>query len=165
MGDRTAVTLTFLHEHAEQVLAIIKKSHCKPDPYRLIGDSLQQSDGVILTSLVFDEVNYGKLPFEDQLTEQGIACTCDSNSEYTNTAFIRHSRYTKEGIHSYKFVDQEDYYVGVEYLMSLLSNTSQLNQYITDQYKRITPLKWTNQAEYGRLYRAVQLIAPTPVEF
>ena len=147
MGDRTYVTLTIPSALADLALPLL-------DAY---DDSGEDSGNRYFTFLA---VNYGELDFLPQLMEAGIPFNSEWASGNEYGAGCKSCRFTPEG----ELIIKEIYDEGINpchtSLMSLIDSPSALRAYILAHDERITALPWDNQVEYGKLYRAKQLISP-----
>lgn len=150
MGDRTTVILTVLNEHINTV-----KNICDE-----FDDEF--TSGNDCHSLLFYEVNYGKLDFLEELKIRGIAYDnyWDAGSEYSAGSLT--CRFTPEGEVIIKELFDNQKNPDINELVSLLSSHNALIKYILDHKEKISVLPWDNQAEYGRIYAALHLITPKP---
>ena len=150
MGDCTYVTLQILASQQEEADAIIGEDTASEewdrDNYHFYG---------------FTEVDYGELSFLRDFIAQGIAFESrwEAGSEYT--AGSTYARFTPEG-ESVRFdVYDERINPPIDKLLSLIDNYAALRKYIEIHHKSTTPLPLDEkQVEYGKKYRAIQLIAP-----
>lgn len=93
--------------------------------------------------------------------EQGIACdsSWDAGSEYT--AGTMHTRFTPEGTVIKFDVYDERINPPIHKLLELIDDYAALRKYIEIHHESTTPLPLDEkQVEYGKKYRAIQLIAP-----
>lgn len=152
MGDRTSVTLTVpteLRAEAERIALANGFESAHTSEVHALG----------ITHISFYEVNYGELPFLDELTDASIAhdSDWDHGSEYSKgCAFVR---FTPEGEPRYGSYDDDTFHPNLNQCMSLLDDPNALIQYIKNHKEEVTPLPWDNQVEYGKLYRTKQLIS------
>ncbi len=155
MGDRTHVTLTIRKEHQAEAEAIIQKvDGCPPDEdFEEIGPDL------VLAR--FFEVNYGNLDFLNELVAAGIAFDSewDAGGEYAKGG--DYARFTETGE-----LQRRELYEGEENppigpLLERIDDPEALRTFILDYHERKQILPWDSQVEYGKLYRARQLIQPT----
>ena len=149
MGDRTYVTLTVLKEQAKEAEAL----------FAWPADHHSENLGInphIYYS--FYEVNYGDLPFLDALQEAGIAFDSEweHGSEYGSGCDF--CRFRSDG--SVQRYDYSDEYKNpdLHQMMKLLDEPEALKAYILDHHRKITPMLWDRQIEYGKLYRTKQLL-------
>ena len=159
MGDRTRVILTVLTCHYEQVKDIFE-GYWKCDKYNT--DEVELLNSVSVTWLQFDEVNYGELPHLDKLTSLGIAYSSEweEGSEYPEGG--QKVYFTKEGEEVHKNYDASNLNIKYQELRNILSLTSNpladLEARVAVMTDLLRPINWENQEEYGKRYRARQLI-------
>ncbi len=150
MGDRTSVTLSVLKE--QYIEAACFFGDFEPDHIA--------SDDVGFSHVSFYEVNYGDLPFLDDLQMAGIAFDShwDPGSEYGSGT--EYCRFLSDG--TVWRTSVSDAYVNPDLgkCMDLLDKPDELKTYITNHYNEVTPPSWDHQIEYGKLYKAYQLINP-----
>lgn len=147
MGDRTSVTLVVLTSQAKAAQAL----------FDVAADQQINHDNY-LSNFVFYEVNYGNLAFLDELVAAGIAFDSywDAGSEYgPGTTY---SRYTENGEHICFDLSDDQINPNIDQLVSRLDKPDELVSFIKDHVKATTELPWDSQEEYGKLYRARQLI-------
>lgn len=149
MGDRTTVTLSFLESQQDEAL-----KH-----FDFEADEAWRDEPFVYHQ--FEEVNYGTLDFLDKLKASGIAYESewDRGSEYGPG--VKSVRFTADGDVVEKEVYQSECSIDVRDLMALLDKPEELKALITTTHKAVSLLSWENQEEYGKLYRAKQLINPT----
>jgi len=152
MGDRTCVTLTVLKEQALHATALFDGW----EPEHAV-----EHEGLLpLMYFTFYEVNYGDLPFLDALQEAGIAFDSDwdHGSEYGSGCDF--CRFRPDG--TVQRFDYSDEYKNpdLQRMMGLLDEPEALKAYILDHHSKVTPQPWDHQIEYGKLYKAYQLINP-----
>lgn len=147
MGDRTTVTLSFLESQQDEALKhfsfVADEAWCdEPFAYHR-----------------FEEVNYGTLDFLDKLKASGIAYESewDRGSEYGPG--VKSVRFTPDGDVVEKEVYNSECSIDVHDLMALLNKPEELKDLITSTHQAVSVLPWENQEEYGKLYRAKQLIS------
>ena len=146
MGDRTTVTLTVPRDFADLVEKLDEANEREPS-----------TEGN-LTYLTYYEVNYGELHFLKKLKEQGIpydSAWCDGDEYGSGTKSLR---FTPEG----ETIEMElyDTHPDMHALVALIDDPVALRQYILNHQASRQVLPWDNQVEYGKIYRARQLIAP-----
>lgn len=149
MGDPTYVELTVLTRQAEAAEALFNE---EPE------DTTEDGE---FTRFGFEEVNYGKLGFLAALQDAGIAY---------DSAWIKGDNYSA-GTVSLRFTEagesvEKEVYVLIEQapilddLKKILDDPIALRACIADWIEETLILPWDNQEEYGKRYRARQLIAP-----
>lgn len=154
MGDRTTVTLTVLRSQADKAREIFEHGQNVDIDFEL--------NGVEYVDFTFNGVNYGDLDrgtkWLTKLIENGIAFDSqwDAGSEYGPG--VETARFTEEGGVERKEVSDSFVNPSLEQLMALIDDHAKLKEYIQNHFVEVTPLSWDNQEEYGKLYRARQLI-------
>lgn len=157
MGDRTYVVLTIPKEHKKLATKVIQQAG-----WDICNDETSCPE---TCAWGYDEVNYGELPFLDQLQNQGIAyvSSWSKGDEYgegeavlrfTDTGeFILKERYESDALIHYSEIDRitMESYSTDEFARRVKSLAKQKKENFTD-------LPWDNQVEYGKLYRARRLI-------
>ena len=148
MGDRTRVTLTVLNEHVERAKCIIE-DYDEDFPYSTHAHCF-----------TFLEVNYGNLDSLPGLVAGGIPYESEweNGSEYT--AGTQYCRFRPDGSVDITEVYDDQRNPNLKELMKLLDTPDRLIKAIQTHYESVTPLPWDNQAEYGKIYAARQLIEP-----
>lgn len=145
MGDRTHVNIQIPKECLETAIGCLPGFDYKTE----MGDSIL---------LEFLEVNYGEIKEFTNLIALGIPCDYEwgSGSEYGSGR--KYLRFTPEG--EIQLVEYYDKYYNpsLHCLMNLIDKPEELVKYIKKHKERVTPLPWDNQVEYGKIYRARQLI-------
>ena len=146
MGDRTFVILTVLKKHAKAVAEIYKQE-----------ETTFHKDSKF-SHFEFEEVNYDELEELGKLEELGIAFNSDWTQGGDYKPGCRSCRFTPEGD-----IQQLELYEGEENppiheLRQRLVKPLQLVEYIKQYDREHTPLPWDNQVEYGKRYRAKQLL-------
>jgi hypothetical protein len=148
MGDRTSVDLTILKVHQAKFEALKDRDE----------HETQHEDDQFI-SYMFWEVNYGNLPFLDELIKLGIPFTShwESGSEYGPGN--EHVRFTPDG--EIQRIEIADEYLNpdLDELLKRLDDHRALKDYILDHRDRITPIPWDSQEEYAKVYLTKQLIA------
>lgn len=153
MGDRTHVTLSVLRAQVTDVEAILGEN---------LGDSFD-APGSDLVYFMFEEVNYGELPFLPELIEAGIAYESSWESGADFSAGTEHCRFTETGELQQLQVFVASVNPSLVDLLTLLDGPDPLEEirgYLLQHKARVTPLPWENQVEYGKRYRARELIKP-----
>lgn len=151
MGDRTSVSLTVLTAQAEDAKRIFGEAEFEVDH--------MSSDGG-LSHFSFYEINYGNLPFLDELQNAGIAFdSCwDHGGDYG--AGSDRCRFLSDGS-VYRFETSDEYLnPDLHMLMKLLDRPEELKAFIIEHYDKVTPPSWDHQVEYGKLYKTKLLINP-----
>jgi hypothetical protein len=145
MGDRTNVRLVVLVGHEADI------THRDEEP---------TFDGPFAVFSYYD-VTYGELPFLVDLRDKGIAydSAWDKGDEYDSGA--ESCRFTSEGTAVVKTLYDSDRNPNLELLTLFLDDPIGLHGVITDHITSLEVLPWDNQAEYGKVYRTIQLINPT----
>ena len=160
MGDKTTVDLDVPALHKSVVSKFLI-----PFLFPTV-NTTPMDHGVIRFTI--DEVNYGDLPFLEELQKLGIAFHqyWESGSEYT--AGERSLRFTEEGVAIHRSFFQSDIADQVE--DALAKYDPQLSdQELGAQFRLLCEsikaqtetLPWDYQVEYGKLYRTRQLIDPS----
>lgn len=149
MGDRTSVMLTVLTSQLNETEKLF--SYEPSELYR----------GDLLTEYLFYDVNYGNLEFLPAIQNHGIAYTSrwESGSEYGPGEET--CRFTPEGNLLIQTIGDEYKNPCLKSLMKAINSHEMLKQIIMRHYEEVTALPWDNQEEYGKIYRARQLINPT----
>jgi len=147
MGDRTTVYLDVLASQADAARELFDYE-----------TSYEYLNGEKFMEFQFDEINQGTLDFLDKLQEAGIAFDSSwaSGNEYeAGTTFCR---FTADGqVIKFDRYDSEAH-PDLSCLMKRIDDPKALREYILEHHNKVTPLPWDNQEEYGKLYRARQLI-------
>ena len=146
MGDRTSVTLTVLKCHSEAVEKVFS-GFCSKE---LITKARVE--------YLFEEVNYGTLRALPELQKQGIAY--DSawgwGSEYKpRTGYLR---FTSEGVAVKKGIHEYSRNPDIGKLLLAIDSPQKLREVVLKKIEENTVLPWDMQAEYGRIYRVMQLL-------
>jgi hypothetical protein len=153
MGDRTSVYLTIIKSQKELIEEFIS-GNFGTESY----NTLDVANYPELITYYFEEVNYGELPFLNKLKEFGIAFTSnwESGAEFAGgNQYLRFDEQGDEvGICLYDNALNPQLYS----LMQRIDKPAELRQYILDFKKDLEVLPWDNQEEYGKIYRAKQLI-------
>ena len=148
MADRVTVELCVLTEHAKRAEEII-------------GEPAEESmESVDCTWFVYHEVNYGVLNRLDRLRAAGIAyeSSWDSGAKFSKGCCSL--RFTPEGEAIEKEIYENEMGINVEALLEVIEDHELLKQRINDHAERVSVLPWDNQAHYGKLYMARQLVCP-----
>lgn len=153
MCDRTHVTLTVPKACSSDAERIMEEEGYSFDegPEELADDrELYQ----------FWEVNYDTLPFLDALQAAGIAFDSEWGAGGDYSAGCESLRFTPEGEAQRIELFEGGENPSIHALMAVIDYPQQLRAFILEHKEATTPLPWDHQAEYGKLYRARQLIAP-----
>ena len=145
MGDRTWVEIVVLNE----TLPLVEK---------ILPDDAEISTTPEFSSFYFYEVNDGCIEEQHELTEAGIPYNYEWGTGDNYNPGTKYIRFTPEGelehIEYYEF----DINPPLEKLLELVSKPKELAEYVQQYSDERTPLPWDNQVEYGKRYRARQLI-------
>jgi len=147
MGDRTTVTLSFLESQQDEAL-----KHFDSKSYDAWLDEP-------LAYYQFEEVNYGELDFLDKLKAAGIAYESEWDQGIDYGSGVQSVRFTADGEVIEKTVFNNECSIDVHDLMVLLDKPDKLKDLITSTHEAVSVLSWENQEQYGKLYRARQLIS------
>ena len=154
MGDRTYVRLYVPAELFAQAKEIAIKHDGEPHW------EATDEDGVPFMG--FEEVNYGELRCIKELQSAGIPYDMDWARGSSYEEGVQHCRFTETGELSLKVVMGSDYYIHPSVLEKVIEEHNSLDA-VKDLLKRhheaVDPPSWDNQVEYGKMYRARQLIA------
>ena len=154
MGDRTYVHLHVPAELFAQAKEIAIKHDGEPH-----GEATDE-DGVHFMG--FEEVNYGELCCIKELQSAGIAYDMDwaKGSEYDGG--VQYCRFTETGALTLKTINGSDYYIHPSVLEKVIEEHNSLDavkDFLKRHHEATDPPSWDNQVEYGKMYRARQLIA------
>lgn len=152
MGDRTYVNLYVPAELAEQARPIIEE---------IEGLSHDEGEANYLYNFGFDQVNYGELRCLKDLQKEGIAYDSDWEAGGDYSKGSQSLRFTPAGEATVLVVYEADEGVSLDRLLPILDDHEQLKAVILEHQAATVPLSWENQVEYGKKYRALQLINPT----
>lgn len=154
MGDRTYVHLRVPAELFAQAKEIAIKHDGEPH-----GEATDE-DGVPFMG--FEEVNYGELCCIKELQSAGIPYDMDWARGSSYEEGVQHCRFTETGELSLKVVMGSDHNINPGALADVIKKHDTLDA-VKDLLKRhheaVDPPSWDNQVEYGKMYRARQLIA------
>jgi hypothetical protein len=145
MGDRTYVTIQIPKECLETAIGCLPGFDFKTE----------MDDSVLLE---FSEINYGELEEFTDLIALGIPCDYEwgNGSEYGSGR--KYLRFTPEGEMRLVEYYDEDYNPPLYSLMERIDNPEELVKFIKEHKEEVTPLPWDNQVEYGKIFRARQLL-------
>lgn len=156
MGDRTYVTLTVQKEHAAAVAEIYET---------VVDEGDYISVDPEMWSLGFEEVNYGNLHDLEKLQELGIAFDSAWNGGHEYGSGCLTGRFTSEGEFTENQVYSNSRNPEMGNLRRILEENpdplvrlEKLTEEINGHYDKITSLPWVNQGDYGKRYRARQLV-------
>ena len=148
MGYRVTVELCVLTEHAKRAEEIIGE----PDE-----ESMESGN---CTWLTYHEVNYGTLDDLDKLQAAGIPYDSAWDACAGFSKGCCHLRFTPEGEAICKEIYENQIGIHPSELLDVIEDYSALIKKIQDHIERIIALPWDNQAHYGKLYMARQIVAP-----
>ena len=148
MGDRTWVEIVVLKESLPQVKEVLD----------LLDGEAHITEGDKLAAIYFDEVNYGNLEEQEKFSKHGIPYNYEWGNGDDYEAGRKYIRFTPEGeVKHIEYYDSE-YNPPIEKLLELSDKPEELAQYVRQYSAEITPLPWDNQVEYGKIFRARQLL-------
>lgn len=147
MGDRTTVTLSVLESQED-----------KAREYFEFEDNEAWLDEP-LSYHQFDEINHGELDFLHKLKAAGIAYESRWDRGYEYGPGVKSLRFTPDGNVVEKEIYDSECAIDLKSLMPLLDKPEELREYILTRHQEVSTLSWENQEEYGKLYRAKQLIS------
>lgn len=147
MSESTWVEIVILKESLDQVKEIFSDFYI-----------LEITEDENFASLYFHEINDGYIEEQDELTLQGIPYNYEWGMGYEFDGGYKYIRFTPEGevVHIEYYVTEVN--PPLEGLSELLDTPKELVGYIRNFIKERTPLPWDNQVEYGKIYRARQLL-------
>ena len=145
MGDRTWVEIVVLNE----TLPLVEE---------ILPDDAEINTSLEFSSFYFDEVNNGCIEEQDQLTDLGIPYNYEWGMGDNDDPGSKYIRFTPEGeLQHIEYYDDE-LNLPLEKLLELAPTPKELAEYVQQHSDDKTPLPWDNQVEYGKIYRARQLI-------
>ena len=150
MGDRTTVYLTVPASMKE-------RAEAQFGSYTPIDENAADVlEG--FHRFTFDEVNYGELPFLENLTSEGIPYDSDwcQGGEYGEG--MESCRFIAAGGVVIKTVYACDANPSMQQLIARIDHPDMLRQFILEHQAHQKSLPWDNQEEYSKLYRMIQLI-------
>jgi len=149
MGDRTTVVLSLLTSQVKEAEELLGYLH----------QSCNEECMDNTTDFAFEEVNYGDLEGLVALEEAGIAyeSTWRAGCEYE--AGTTSVRFTSEGEKVKKTIYDSDLSIPITDLMHLINQPEAILELIKNSNEEVQVLPWDNQEEYGKRYRARQLIS------
>ena len=146
MDDRTWAEIVVLKESLPQVK-------------EFLDEEAQISEGPVLASFYFDEVNNGCVEAQDELTEAGIPYNYQWGMGDRFEGGMKYIRFTSEGaLVCIEYVDSERN-PPIEKLLKLVVAPLKLANYVHQFNADKTPLPWDNQVEYGKRFRTLQLLS------
>ena len=145
MGDRTWVEIVVLNE----TLPLVEE---------ILPDDAEINTSLEFSSFYFDEVNNGCIEEQDQLTDLGIPYNYEWGTGDNYNPGSKYIRFTPEGELQHIEYYENDSNPPLEKLLELVSKPKELAKCVQQSADDITPLPWDNQLEYGKIYRARQLI-------
>jgi len=145
MGDRTWVEIVVLTESLPQVK-------------EFLGEEAQINDETKLASLYFDEVDNGCMEAQDELTKAGIPYNYSWGRGDNYEGGMKYIRFTPEGDLEHIEYCVSDINPPLEKLLKLVPTPRELAEYVQQYSDDKTPLPWDNQVEYGKRFRALQLL-------
>ena len=145
MGDPTWVEIVVLTESLPQVR-------------EFLGGENQFRWGTELTSLYFNEVNNGCIEEQHELTKAGIPYNYEWGKGDYYSPGTKYIRFTPEGELEHIEYCESDINPPIEKLLELVPTPRELAEYVQQYSDEITPLPWDNQVEYGKRFRALQLL-------
>ena len=145
MGDRTWVEIVVLTETLPQVK-------------EFLGGEDQISEGPELASFYFCEVNDGCIEEQHELTKAGIPYNYEGGKGDYYSPGTKYIRFTPEGELEHIEYCESDKNPPLEKLLKLVPTPRELAEYVQQYSDDKTPLPWDNQVEYGKRFRALQLL-------
>ena len=154
MSDAVSVHLTILSSQDDEAKKLFTYESDSVDVMKC------SSSGIDLTTYTFCECNYGELGFTLLLTKAGISYdkTWEQGSEFNSGT--EYSRFTPEGEIVWKEIYENEINPDLNKLMELIDDPSALTKAVRAHHELITVLSWSNQEEYGKIYRTLQLLNP-----
>jgi hypothetical protein len=151
MGDRTTVTL-----YVPSALEAAAKACFTFEP----DEESPDDDPNGICAFTFYEVNYGKIEFLDKLVEVGIPfdSSWDDDGEYSSGT--DYCRFTQAGEVIRKEIYDCNINPPMDTLIQYIDEPVVLRAFILEFKEKNCVPDWENQVEYGKRYRAKQLIAP-----
>lgn len=156
MGDRVSTTLTVLKEHQQRAIELIKPEEGEPS---YIDDHSEEH----IVRLSYDEVNYGTIDNLELLIQEGIPYSFSWGSGGEFNEGQQDVRFSPEGqlLHTGEDLEWPSVLLdGLKLQLDKATSLEQAKQLLQDSLAKHVPISWDNQAEYGRLYRATQLLQP-----
>lgn len=149
--DSSKVTLKIPRDALAEVTHVIGKMAYSEE---------QSTPAQVFRYLTFPNIKMGELRFLPQLRMLGIPYEAYWEKGAKYGAGTEYNRYDSSGKQVTKTVYDEHKNPDLTALMSMLHKPDMLQQYILEHYRKITPLPWTNQVEYGKMFRTINLIMP-----
>ena len=150
MGDRTTVYLLVLNSQSIEAQ--------KHFTYETSGDGFDD----ITTEFIFEDVNYGDLPFLEALQKAGIAYDSSWSSGDNYGPGTKSLRFDAEGKPFTSMLYESAINPELSDLMALIDKPDELRTFLLEHQADVADRPWDNQEEYGKLYLAKQLINPDP---
>ena len=150
MGDRTTVYLRVLNSQSVEA-----QKHFTDETS---GDDL----GDTTTEFIFENVNYGDLPFLEALRKAGIAYNSSWSRGNDYGPGTECLRFDAEGKPFTSTVYKSGINPELSDLMALIDKPDELRAFLIQHEKDVADRPWDNQEEYGKIYLAKQLINPDP---
>jgi hypothetical protein len=153
VSDPTTVILTVLKEHEETVSDIYREK---------VWESVPCKAGCF--ALLFDDVNYGELPYLGLLESRGIAYNSSwrqGNEYYEGTRYCRFSpqgRLVVKEIYANQLNPQFQPLLEALQIEDPAHRLAALTRLLLHHQEFIHVLPWEGQLEHGQLYRTRQLI-------
>lgn len=149
MGDRTTVYLRVLNSQSVEA-----------QEYFTLED-IGSDIGVTTTEFIFEDVNYGDLPFREALKKAGIAYDSSWSRGDDYGPGTESLRFDAEGNPFTSTVYESGINPELSDLMALIDKPDELRTFLLEHQADVADRPWENQEEYGKIYRATQLIQPT----
>lgn len=148
MGDRTTVYLRVLNSQSVEA-----QKH-------FTNETSEDALDDITTEFIFEEVNYGELPFLEALRKAGIAYDSSWSRGDEYDPGTESLRFDAEGKPFTSTVYESDINPNLGALIALINKPDELRAYLLKHQKKVADPPWDNQEEYGKLYQVKQLINP-----
>lgn len=149
MGDRTYVVLTVPLAHKQEVLQICK-NYSSP--------SEQEEIGTEIVQLHFEEVNYGELPFLEELQHRGIAYDSEWEDGGSYTKGGSYLRFTEQGKAVHKEIYDNCRNPDLNTLLQVVDDPVALRAAVLAHLEFVKVMDWTDQVERGKTYQVMQLL-------
>jgi hypothetical protein len=136
--------------------AILVESFKDKPPMRILGLTSDEPDLLVFEFELSDtKYNYAI----DVLLHHSAAFNLHISGDNTVEG-TRYSRYSSKGRHLDFFVRDDEIDPKLSNLMKLLHTPEDLVKMISDHHKRTVPLPWTDQEQFGKIHRTLNLIKP-----
>lgn len=149
MGDRTTVVLSLLTSQVKEAEELLGYLH----------QSCNEECMDNITDFAFEEVNYGDLEGLVALEKASIAYESAWRAGCEYEAGTTSVRFTSEGEMIKKTIYDSDLSIPITDLMHLINQPGAILELIKNSNEEVQVLPWDNQEEYGKRYRARQLIS------